>query len=243
MVLTSKDMVGAMNIHINSKLTLSITSISLLLAANMPSAYAQQRGGARFNFAPQIYPLEQTRVPDSYFQPGAPHAVRSGHVPSSKDILGIDPGSLPVAPVPAPAPASIAQRQPNLMQATPAHYQESFGVPNNVPALAALPKTLAPLSLPRAAEKPYSANKAVSAKLMHAKNNRYMSANVKGKLLKKNHAAGQSGQALALKPASYANNFGYEPGPTVPVASGDGMTVKADVSGKLLTRNFHKNGR
>jgi hypothetical protein len=73
---------------------------------------------------------------------------------------------------------------------------------------------------------------------MHAKNNRYIGTKVAGKLLKKNHLAGASGQALALKPtASYGKNFGYEPGPTVPVASGDGTTVKTDVSGKLLHRH------
>jgi hypothetical protein len=157
-------------------------------------------------------------------------------VPSSKDILGIDPGSLPAVP-------SVAQTQAKLMQTAPVHYQEKFGAPNNVPALAALPKTLAPLSAPKAGEKPYSAGKEVSGKLMHAKNNRYIGTKVAGKLLRKNHASGQSGQALALKPASYANNFGYEPGPMVPMASGDGMSIKKDVTGKLLNRNLYRKGR
>ncbi len=228
-----------MNTNINTKLTLSITSISLLLAMSVPSASAQQRGGARFNFAPNVYRLEDTRVPDSALLPPDSHSVRSGHVPSSKDILGIDPGSLPVAQ----APAAVSPPQVQLMQATPAHYQESFGAPNNVPALAALPKTLTPLSTPKVGEKPYSANKAVSAKLMHAKNNRYIGTKVAGKLLKQNHIAGQSGQALAMKPAaSYGKNFGYEPGAFVPTASGDGMNVRTAVSGTLLHRHY-TNGR
>jgi len=232
--------VGVEAMKNNTKLTLSITAISLLLAASVPSAYAQQRS-ARFNFAPNIYPLENTRVPDSYYLPSASHAVKSGHVPSSKDILGIDPASLPAAPAPA---AVVSQPQAQLTQATPIHYQESFGAPNNTPALAALPKTLVPLSLPKAGEKPYSANKAVSGKLLNAKHNRYIGTKVAGKLLKKNHLAGASGQALALKPAaSYGKNFGYEPGAFVPTASGDGTTVKTDVSGKLLHRNSYKNGR
>ena len=219
----------------NTKLTLSIASLSLLLAANAP-AYAQQRGGARFNFAPNVYRMEDTHVPDAYLQQPAAHSVKSGHVPSSKDILGFDPGSLPAAPTPA---AVYTHTQAQLTQATPAHYQESFGAPNNTPALAALPKTLAPFSLPKAGDKSYSAGRAVSAKLLKAKNNRYAGTKVAGKLLKKNHIAGQSGQMLALKPAaSYGKNYGYEPGAFVPSAStGDGMTVKTAVSGTLLHRH------
>jgi len=223
-----------MNTNIKTTLTLSIASISLMLAYTVPAAHAQQRGGARFNFAPNIYPMEQARVPEMSYHPEA-HSVRSGHVPSSKDILGIDPGSLPAAPV--QAPTSVAQTQARLSTTPPTHYQDSFGSPNNVPALAALPKTLAPLTaVPKAGEKQYSANKAVSAKLMHSKDNHYIGTKVAGRLLKRNHAAGQFGQALALKPASYANNFGYEPGPMVPMSSGDGMTVRQNVTGTLIHR-------
>ena len=212
--------------NMNNKYIKITISLTCLLVANLPSAYAQQRGGARFNFAPNYYRIEQASVPDGYAQPGPAHAVKSGHVPSSKDILGLDPGSLPVAPV---APPTI--RQPQLTQATPVHYQESFGSPNNVPALAALPKALTPMT-PRA--KVLASDKQVSAKLMHSKNNRYIATKATGKLLKKH---GQSGQALSLKPASYGNGFGYQPGGYMPSAVGDGTNANTSVYGKLLHRN------
>ncbi len=205
----------------NTKLTLiSIASITLAVGVSLQPAFAGR--GARFDFAPNYYRLEQSSPPPVSYHPTS-HAVRSGHVPSSKDILGIDPGSLPVAPV------VNTQTQARLTQVTNTHYKEAFGAPVNAPVMAALPATA--LNLPKASEKALSANKAVSAKLMNKKG----SGNVYGKLLRKNHTSGNSAQALALGPAaSYGKNFGYEPGSVTPATYGNGMNVNTAVSGRLL---------
>ncbi len=198
---------------------LSLASIAIAVGVSLQPASAQQRG-ARFNFAPNYFRLEQSSPPPVSYHPTA-HSVRNGHVPSSKDILGIDPGSLPVAP----APVVNQQTQIQLTQSSPTpHYKESFGAPANAPVMAALPATA--LNLPKAKDKALSVNKAVSAHLMNKK--------VSGKLLKK-HVAGNSAQALALGPAaSYGKNFGYEPGSVSPATYGNGAAVNTAVSGRLL---------
>ena len=223
----------------NTKLTLlSIASITFMAGVSLQPASAQNRAGARFNFAPNIWRMEDSSIPEGYCHPRAPigHAVQSGHVPSSKDILGLDPGSLPVV-----TPSVQTQTRAAVRQVTPTHYQETFGAPTNAPVMAALPKTATPLSLrlpkEKEGDKALSANKAVSGKLMHANKNNLFNTRLAGKLLRKNHAAGQSGQTLALKPTSYGKNFGYEPGPVMPSSYGNGMNVKTAVSGTLLHRN------
>jgi hypothetical protein len=207
-----------MNTNKNTKpIFLALASLSIAVGLSIQPASAQQRSSARFNFAPNYYRLEQASVPVVSYHPVS-HSVRNGHVPNSKSILGIDPGSLPIAP------QVQTQTQATLTQATPTHYKESFGAPANAPVMAALPATA--LNLPKAGDKALSVNKAVSAKLMNKK--------VAGKVLKK-HVAGNSGQALALGPAaSYGKNFGYEAGPTTPTAYGNGMSVNTAVSGRLL---------
>jgi hypothetical protein len=207
-----------MNTNKNTKsILLSIASLSIAIGISLQPASAQQRSGARFNFAPNYYRLEQAAVPEVSSHPVS-HSVRNGHVPSSTSILGLDPASLPVAP------HIQTQTQATLTQATPTHYKESFGAPANAPVMAALPATA--LHLPKAGDKALSINKAVSGKLINKK--------VAGKIIKK-HIAGNSGQALALGPtASYGKNFGYQAGPTTPSAYGNGSTVNTAVSGKLL---------
>jgi hypothetical protein len=181
----------------NTKLTIiSIASVTLAVGVSLQPAFAGR--GARFDFAPNYYRLEQSSPPPVSYHPSA-HSVRSGHVPSS-------------------------QTQVQLTQ-TPTHYKESFGAPVNAPVMAALPATA--LSLPKASEKALSANKAVSAKLVNRQ--------VSGKLLRKNHVAGSSAQALALGPAaSYGKNFGYEPGSVTPATYGNGVNVNTAVSGRLI---------
>lgn len=208
-----------MKTYKNTKsILLSIASVTIATGISLQPASAQNRGGARFNFAPNYYRIEQANLPVVSSHPVS-HSVKNGHVPSSKSILGIDPGSLPVAP------RTQTQTQAQLTQATPTtHYKESFGAPANAPTIAALPATA--LNLPKAADKALSVNKAVSAHLMNKK--------VSGKVLKK-HVAGNSGKALALGPAaSYGKGFGFEAGPTMPSAYGDGTSVNTAVSGRLL---------
>lgn len=218
-VLCSKVGVTIMYTNKNTKsIFLTITSLTAVMAMSLQPALAQ-RGGARFNFAPNYYRLEQSRVPEVAYHP-VTHSVKNGHVPSSKSILGLDPGSLPVQP------KIQTQTQAKLTQVTPTHYKESFGAPANAPVMAALPANA--LKLPKAADKAISANKAVSAHLVHK--------NVAGKLLKK-HTAGNSARALALGPAaSYGKNFGYQAGPTMPSAYGNGTNIRTAVSGRLLQR-------
>ncbi len=87
-----------MNTNRNTKsIFLTLASLSIAIGVSLQPASAQQRGGARFNFAPNYYRLETSAVPEVTAHPIS-HSVRSGHVPNSKSILGIDPGSLPVAP-------------------------------------------------------------------------------------------------------------------------------------------------
>ena len=211
-----------MNAYKNTKtIFLSLASLSIAIGISLQPASAQQRGGARFNFAPNYYRLEQANVPEVSYHPVS-HTVKNGHVPNSQSILGIDPKLLPVAP----QLQTQTQTQAKLTQVTPTHYKESFGAPVNAPVMAALPATA--LNLPKAGDKALSVNKAVSAKLMNKK--------VAAKIIKK-HIAGNSGQALALGPAaSYGKNFGYEAGPTMPSAYGNGMNVNTAVSGRLLHR-------
>jgi len=208
-------------------LALSLTTVSCAMIS-LP-AFADRKG-ARFSFAPNIYPVEQSQIPEVSVSPrSAHHAVKAGQVPTGKDILGIDPNSLPKVP----SAEEIAETQAKLMRS---HYQDSFGTPNNMPALAALPKTLAPMSLPssKPTAKPSSARRDVHGKLLNRKNSNRIGTDVRGKLLKKNGAAGQSARALALKPASYGKDFGYAPGSFTPSSSGDGMSVKTGVYGTLL---------
>ena len=96
-----------------------------------------------------------------------------------------------------------------------------------VAELGSFTKAADALGLPKAKDKALAANKLVAARSVNTK--------VAGKLLKKNHLAGNSGHALALGPAaSYGKNFGYEPGSVTPGTYGNGATVNTAVSGKLL---------
>ena len=185
-----------MKTYKNTKsILLSLASVTIATGISLQPASAQHKGGARFNFAPNYYRIEQANVPVVSSHPVS-HSVKNGHVPSSKSILGIDPGSLPVAPhVQTQTQAQLTQVTPT--QVTNTHYKESFGAPGNAPTIAALPATA--LNLPKAADKALSVNKAVSAHLMNKK--------VSGKVLRK-HVAGNSGKALALGPAaSYGKKF------------------------------------
>jgi hypothetical protein len=182
--------------------------------------------GARFDFAPNIFPLEHAQLPAGYGEPPvAPHSVQTGSVPKSSSFLGVDPQLLSKAPV---APLARAIPSMNFTKAVPLNspYQSTFGKPvtPSQPVMATLPKAAAPLALNPPATKPVAAKNA--------------SKSVSGKLLNKpKHVVVPSrATALALgkKIDSYGQNSGYTPGGYLPTASGSGMTINADVSGKLL---------
>jgi hypothetical protein len=215
-----------MNTNLRFLPLLTIAAAATVCLAPM-SANAK---GARFDFAPNIYKIEQSRLPSDY---GAvPHSVRTGSVPHSSSFLGVDPQLLATPPV-----APVAQAIPRVSGFTTAvpmnaSFKNAFGSPITKPVMAVLPKTATPLSLPQ------SATKQVAAKLVSAKTP-VGNKNLHGTLLSKprRNVIPSTATALALsgkKIEGYGNNVGYTPGAYLPTASGSGLNIQADVSGRVL---------
>jgi hypothetical protein len=209
-------------------------------SANGQSSFA---GGARFDFEPNKWGAREFPKPNpGGYEDSTPHTVQNGSMPQGSNFLGVNPQMLSkpqqlVAPV---VRARVMPQAQPVVKAIPLNnpFNPSFGQPVGLNApIAALPKTAAP-KLPEIAAVPHSlpnssAEKAVSAKLMHANNN--ASKNVNGRLLHPRRAVGRSADALAMKNIdSYGKNFGYVPGAYLPTTVGSGTATRTAVAGKLL---------
>ena len=185
------------------------------------SAQAQERPGARFKFAPNVYKIEQARVPSDV---DGPRMVKQGAMPRSSSFLGVDPGYLTRPQV---AAVPVAQPQVSAKAFVPnTSFMPSFGQPINTQALqAGGPIAMAP-SMPKApvaapARPVHTAKRPVSRQ--------HIAKAVSGKLVKPSHTPAQS-----ATPATYGNNVGYVPGGFVPVQSGYGASTRADVHGRII---------
>jgi hypothetical protein len=227
------------------KVRLAALSIALVASASTsfcPAFAGPQEGGMRFKYAPNVFPLEQPRIPQNEVSMGgrAVHPAMEGKVPHGPSFLGVDPNFLRPAPRPAPVTSTQVAKLPSIAPVSIQHpFSPNFGAPS-APPQAALPKQLPSFGTPSALPQS-SSTKAVAGKLMpHKSQPTLASKSLNGKLLPRKHAIGQPASALALKPIeSYGKNFGYTPGSYLPVSSGNHMNSKSDVYGKLLTRQKH----
>jgi hypothetical protein len=220
---------------------LAALSIVLVASAGACPAFAgPQEGGMRFKYAPNIFPLEQPRVPQNDVSTGGKpvHPAMEGKVPHGPSFLGVDPNFLR----PAPAPRQVQTHTQVAMHPSPVSinspFRSSFGAPEAPPPQAAQPKMLPSFGSPSALPQS-SSNKAVAGKLMPHKS-QPVSANrsVAGKLLPRRHPAGQPASALALKPIE-SYGFGYTPGRYMPVSSSSGMSTRTSLSGRILNPHKH----
>lgn len=230
--------------------TALITTIAIAAAAtvSIEPASAQEggRGGARFNYAPNVYRLEQPRMPKGYGAAPAhnPHAVKAGRTPKGSNFLGLEPTMLATRPAPRVAPAaqhvqgnpsftSVASHvQPKPFQ--PAGFSAQFGNPLQAPPLvakappAAIPQAAAAQPLPQT-----SANKAVAGRV----NPRRSTASVSARLNKPRTASGLAAkQGPAIQ--SYGKNFGYQPGTYVP--TGSGLNTERNVHGVIINKGLKR---
>ncbi len=219
--------------------------VSILTAAAASALFVQQadaqeqRGsrGARWTFAPNIYKIEQPRIPQGY---EAPSKVRQGAVPQSASFLGVDPGMLNSRPAPI-APRQQVAARPASPQVTGkafvpnTSFHPSFGQPVQPlqagapmhmatlpPAVAPVPQAAAPAAARPAASPVHKATKPAS-RPYHA------TRTVSGVLKKPSKTAGQS-----ASPAVATYSSGYMPGGHLPAQSGAGSSVKTAVNGRII---------
>jgi hypothetical protein len=221
-------------------------SITLVASASMsfcPAFAGPQEGGMRWKFAPNIYKLEQPRIPqEDYSMGGKPvRPAMEGKVPHGPSFLGVDPQFLRPAPVQRPATTSTqaALRHPSVAPISiNSPFRPNFGAPS-APPLAALPKMLPSFGTPSALpQTSANANKSVAGKLMPRKSQPVLAAHrsVAGRLLPRKQPAA----AVALTPTqAYPKGFGYLPGFNLPSSASSGMSSSSNVSGKLLTHHKH----
>jgi hypothetical protein len=226
----------------NAKFALLSTTIAIIAASStVQSAEAQ---GARFKYAPNIYKIEESRMPAGYGQPAAnPHSVTHGSAPKGMSALGLDPTMLAARPVrPAPRVAPIASTTvaaspswtnavPFLNPFAPVANKGQFGQPLNPnvpPVVASLP--------PQAAKaQPKSIAPASSTNLSGKINPRRSSTAVAARLAKPARAlAARQGAPIQ----SYGNNNFYAPGSTAP--TGSGFSTNTNVSGRILYKSTAK---
>lgn len=226
------------------KVRLAALSITLVASANISSQSVHAEGrGARFTYAPNIFKLEQPRMPKEEISAGAPsRPAFDGKVPRGSSFLGVDPGFLtkpaprPVLATPATTRTQVAMRPSVAPTSIRSPFSPNFGEPTAPPAAAhpgMLPNFGSPAGMHPNAN---SSNKAVSGKLLPHQS---LAANrsVSGRLLHRRHAPGQSANpALALKPIeTYGNQF-FTPGRCLPISGGSGMTTQSNVFGQILKR-------
>src|SRR5437868_5293699 len=90
------------------KLSIHLALVTVIAATSSLPAFAGEGRGARFDFAPNHWKVEESRLPvDNYVEPA--HSVRQGSVP--KNLLGLDPTMLakPVQQTPMPNPTVAAR--------------------------------------------------------------------------------------------------------------------------------------
>lgn len=228
------------------KLSASLSLVVIALAASsMQSASAQENArGARFNYAPNTWKAESSRVPKGYGEFADPqHNVHQGSVPTS-DMLGLDKDLLskPVPAMPAPMPQPQVAARPTTTAVTPAwsvpktnaNFSPSFGKPQSLVAQsipAAMPAPHPAIAKPAVLSpvKPASVASAPAAK-QHHQASVHTNAGVHGHLLPPHIVA-----PIAATPAvaSYGKNFGYVPGTLMPTVKG-GSSAESKVTGKLM---------
>lgn len=225
----------------NVKFAILSTVAIIAASSTVQSAEAQ---GARFKYAPNVFKMEEARIPAGYGQPApSQHSVTHGSMPKASSVLGIDPTMLARRPqqvARGPRVAPIAQTQlsgipsfttavPMLNPFAPVANKGQFGQPlSSSPVVASLPPQA---SKPQVAQQksfaPASTNSSLSGKI----NPRRSSNNVSGRRL-------QPARGLAAKPGSpiqsYGNNF-YQAGSTVP--SGSGISSESRVHGVVLFKS------
>lgn len=209
-------------------LLLSVLSIAALVTVDAQEANAQAKeGGARWKFAPNIYRVEQPRLPQGY---GAP-SVQQGAMPRSSSFLGLEPGMLNRPPAPAPVPQVAAR--PAMPQVTgrafvpTTAFNPSFGQPVQ-PMSAGAPIQMA--QLPPAVGPGTSTAPAVrQAAPAHRPVARSHNAHVSGKLLTPHKHVGQS-----ASPAVASYSSGYMPGGSLPSHSSSGNSVSTNVNGRII---------
>ncbi|MBX9690331.1 MAG: hypothetical protein K2X27_26695 [Candidatus Obscuribacterales bacterium] len=208
----------------------AVSSITLIDAQSAQAQEARAPRGARFDFAPNRFKVEQPNLPRGY---DAPSTVKAGAMPRSSNFLGVDPSMLASrpAPVQAPAPVPVTQVSHKLFVPNTA-FHPSFGQPVQ-PMQAGAPMQMAALPKPVAAIPQVAAPTVVkSAAPVHAAKRsvparHHVSTGVSGKLRTPIHPTGQT-----ASPASYGNNVGYVPGGYLPAQSGYG--TRADVHGRIM---------
>lgn len=227
----------------NAKFAILSTTIAIIAASStVQSAEAQ---GARFKYAPNIYKMEESRMPAGYGQPAAsPHSVTHGSAPKGMSALGLDPTMLAARPAPRPAPrvapiaATTVAASPSWTNAVPflnpfapVANKGQFGQPLNPnvpPVVASLP--------PQAAKaQPKSIAPASSTNLSGKINPRRSSTAVAARLAKPARAlAARQGAPIQ----SYGNNNFYSAGSTAP--TGSGFSTNTNVSGRILYKSTAK---
>ncbi len=226
----------------NVKFAILSTIAIIAASSTVQSAEAQ---GARFKYAPNVYKMEEARIPHGAgaLQPPSQHSVTHGSAPRGMASLGLDPSMLAARPQPVsrgPRVAPIAQTQlsgipsftsvvPMLNPFAPVQNKGQFGTPLNVPPVMA--------SLPPQASKPQAAQLKPTAPVTASNlsgriNPRRSTNNVSGRIAK-------PARALAAKQGSpiqtYGNNNFYQPGSTVP--SGSGLSSHTSVNGVILYKS------
>lgn len=211
---------------------LSILSMAaLVISAPAANAQAKERG-ARWSFAPNIYKVEQPRLPQGY---DAPSTVRSGAMPQSSNFLGVDPGMLNSRP---PSPVSQVAARPAAPQVTGrafvpnTAFKPSFGQPiqplnagapiqmAHVPPSAHIPQMAAPTAARPAAPAHYARRPVARPHSTRA---------VSGRLVTPKKSVGQTASPIA---ATYST--GYVPGGYLPAHSGSGNGVNTNVHGRII---------
>lgn len=207
---------------------LTIATVGLLGAP----AQAQEKRGARFDFAPNYFKTEQPRVPS--FAEG-PSKVKQGAMPRSSGFLGLDPQMLSSRPQPLPQVAarpavpSVSSRA--FIPKTA--FQSSFGQPVQ-PLQAGQPIAMtpnAPVRMPQMAA-PTAARIAAAPRHPRSSGHRpahSIATSVAGKLKTPTHTTPEM--------ATYGPNVGYVPGEHLPaVQTGSGTSSRADVHGRIIKK-------
>ncbi|HEY9784538.1 MAG TPA: hypothetical protein V6D17_03980 [Candidatus Obscuribacterales bacterium] len=220
--------------------TALISAVAIAVAAvAVQPANAQ---GARFKFAPNVYKLEESRVPHGagMATPQPMHSVRLGAVSGGKSLLGLDPQMLrkpirhmaPVAPIAQTVVAAKPSFTNVIPQFVPSQFKAQFGQPLSVPAAKAAPTQALPQ--PAQAQPNALANNAVSGKLTPpAKSAPIKVARaVSGRLKTPRRPVGLAAQPQSIQ--SYGNQF-YRPGTYVP--TGSGSSTRTDVYGHIIRKH------
>ncbi len=217
---------------------LSISSLTLVTlaacACTLPVSAQESARGARFNFAPNVWKSESTRLPkDNYVEPV--HSVRAGSVPKG-NILGLDPEIL-AKPAPQPAAVPIVAARPVATTVTPqwsqpkTSFNPAFGKPGDLThqPIASLPAP-APqqaMARPLMPVKPAATTHAPVAK-------HHINTAINGRLIKQPRTAAPAPALASPAVASYGKNFGYVPGPFLPNEATGSMSAQAEVRGRVI---------